>query len=113
MTPDNPPPDPAGALVDFGPSLQEYLAGDPNALTNLPPHERALAERLAPILRSARQTSTAEVEVGQDEIRRGDDSLKYAPRRDQDPIAIALGLVSGPDDVLDAARFKAARMRSG
>ncbi len=87
--------------VDFGPPLQRYLAGDAQALNDLPASERALAEQLAPTLKSARHVPATEVAA--------------SPSRDRrhDPIAVALGLVPGPADVLAAEQFKTARLRSG
>ncbi len=82
--------------VDIGPALKQYMGGDPASLTRLPARERRLAERLAPFLAAATASTTPAGE---------------APPLDQDPMAIALGLVAGPDDVLSAARFKVARQR--
>lgn len=108
MTHDDAGPEHDDQLVDFGPPLQQYLAGNPHALADLPPRERELAEQLAPILESARHSPDPAP------------TPASSPRREQavrpqkqDPIAIALGLVAGPDDVLDAAQFKSARLRSG
>lgn len=83
---------------DFGPHLQRYLAGDREALQPLPEYERELALALAPAFSDDDD---------------GDDSEESgAPPREQDPIAIALGLVPGPDDILGSAELKRARERA-
>ena len=85
--------------TDFGPYLQRYLAGDREALQSLPEHERKLALALAPAFSDDRDD--------------GDDSAQSgAPPREMDPIAIALGLVPGPDDILGSAELKRARERA-
>jgi transcriptional regulator with XRE-family HTH domain len=92
-------------LDDFGPSLKNYLAGDRNALDGLPPREREIAEQLAPFLEAASRSRLNETPLSA--------VPDSAPPRAQDPIAAALGLVAGPDDVLGAARFKNSRAHSG
>lgn len=84
---------------DFGPCLQRYLAGDDHALETLPRREHELALMLAPAFQPQHDTSTAGAEQG-------------APPRSLDPIAIALGLVPGPDDVLSGKRLQNARKRA-
>ncbi len=88
-----------GEDFDFGPYLQRYLAGDDTALETLPKRERELALMLAPAFEPEPETDTADVEHG-------------APPRALDPIAIALGLVPGPDDVLSGKRLQSARQRA-
>lgn len=89
--------------TDFGPYLQRYLAGDRDALQPLPEHERELALALAP----AFSDDTDDID---------DDGYVSAetgaPPRELDPIAIALGLVPGPDDILGSAELKRARDRA-
>lgn len=86
---------------DFGPYLQRYLAGDDAALEALPKRERELALMLAPAFEPEpeHETDTADTDQG-------------APPRALDPIAIALGLVPGPDDVLSGKRLQSARQRA-
>ena len=84
---------------DFGPFLQRYLAGDRRALETLPERERELALMLAPAFEEEHDTDSANGEQG-------------APPRPIDPIAVALGLVPGPDDVLSGNRLQTARQRA-
>lgn len=86
-------------LIDFGPFLQRYLAGDEHALETLPARERQLAMTLAPAF-AADDDSDAET-----------DRPTQRPR-ELDPIALALGLVPGPDDVLSASKLQSARKRA-
>jgi hypothetical protein len=111
MTPSDSGSSPDDELIDFGPSLQRYLAGDPQALDDLPPRERALADRLAPLLAAARHQAN-EASITDSASVPTDEELAHAPPLETDPIALALGLVAGPDDILDALRFKTARNRS-
>ena len=84
---------------DFGPFLQRYLAGDRRALETLPERERELALMLAPAFGEEHDTDPANAEQG-------------APPRQIDPIAVALGLVPGPNDVLSGNRLQTARQRA-
>ena len=85
--------------LDFGPFLQRYLAGDDHALDTLPERERELALTLAPAFSPEDHAETTGAERG-------------APPRALDPIAIALGLVAGPSDVLSGRQLQAARKRA-
>lgn len=89
---------------DFGPALQRYLAGDEQALEALPVGERELALTLAPAFDPERYASTYE---GNDPT----NSAGQAPL-ELDPIAIALGLIPGPDDVLSSHRLQRARKKA-
>lgn len=84
---------------DFGPFLQRYLAGDHRALETLPERERDLALMLAPAFEPEPDTNVASAE-------------RSAPPRELDPVAIALGLVPGPDDVLSGNQLQNARQRA-
>ena len=89
-----------GDALDFGPYLQRYLAGDRDALAALPERERELALNLAPsFTRDDDQHGTPDAESG-------------APVRELDPIAVALGLVPGPEDVLGSRELQVARIRA-
>lgn len=88
-----------GGNLDFGPFLQRYLAGDDCALDTLPERERELALTLAPAFNPKDHADTTGPERG-------------APSRALDPIAIALGLVPGPSDVLSGKQLQAARKRA-
>lgn len=82
--------------IDFGPYLQRYLAGDAHALEALPEREREVALLLAPAF----------------ELDDDADSTSNVSRTsplEQDPIAIALGLVPGPGDVLSSRALQRAR----
>lgn len=84
---------------DFGPFLQRYLAGDEHALDTLPKRERDLALLLAPAFVPEHDTDTPGVGQG-------------PPPQALDPIAIALGLVPGPDDVLSGKRLQTVRKQA-
>lgn len=88
-----------GDAVDFGPYLQRYLAGDRDALTALPKRERDLALTLAPSLAQHDKHHPSDIESG-------------ARPSELDPLAIALGLVPGPEDVLGSRELQAARKRA-
>jgi hypothetical protein len=88
-----------GDGLDFGPYLQRYLAGDREALETLPEHERELALTLAPAFGTHDEPDEPLTGSG-------------APPRELDPIAIALGLVPGPDDVLGGRELTKARQRA-
>lgn len=85
--------------IDFGPYLQQYLAGDEHALDALPPRERELALQLAPAFEFDPDGNSPNT-IG---------SAAHAPPLEQDPIAIALGLVAGPHDVLSSKQLQRAR----
>lgn len=86
--------------IDFGPYLQRYVAGDEHALDTLPSRERELALRLAPAFELERHDDTVDSSTS---------SAAQAPSLEQDPIAIALGLVPGPEDVLSSRALQRAR----
>ncbi len=88
---------------DFGPFLQRYLAGDEQALKALPVRERELALKLAPAFDPERDATTDAVNTDTTS------TAGQAPPLELDPIAIALGLVPGPDDVLSSHRLQSAR----
>lgn len=83
--------------IDFGPYLKRYLAGDARALEALPERERRLALLLAPAFELHDDAESASA------------ALPQGPPLEQDPVAIALGLVPGPDDVLSARVLQHAR----
>lgn len=83
--------------VDVADALVLHFDGDD--LSHVPAKVRRAVDTLAPFVAAARreQTDLAAAEV---------------PPLDQDPIAIALGLVPGPADVLSPTRLRAARKRA-
>lgn len=87
--------------VDFGDALTASVAGNHDALAHLPADERRIAELLAPFLDAGKQAHLDALAV------------HNSPALDQDPVAIALGLVAGPEDVIAGQKFKIARLHAG
>jgi len=87
--------------ADFSDALTASLAGEHDAFSHLPTNERRLAELLLPFLAAGKQSHLHALDVHD------------SPALEQDPVALALGLVAGPEDVVSGQRFKAARQHAG
>jgi transcriptional regulator with XRE-family HTH domain len=86
----------------LGRAVMAYLAGDLGPVKRLPDEDRALVLDVGPwlvALRSSAPPAAAPANVA-------------VPELDQDPIAIALGLVPDPDRALAASRLREARRRA-
>jgi hypothetical protein len=87
-----------GHDIDIADAIVLHFDGED--LSHVPAQVRRAVDTLVPFVAAARreQANLAAAEV---------------PPLDQDPIAIALGLVPGPADVLSSTRLRAARKRAG
>lgn len=86
----------------IGRAVTAYLAGDPVPAHQLSAEERALVLDVGPLLAGLRAPRPAAVQPPRPAV----------PDLDQDPIAIALGLVADPNRRLHADRLRAARRRA-
>lgn len=86
----------------LGRAVMAYLAGDLGPVKRLPDDERALVLEVGPWLVALRGSASPAA----------DPADVVIPEFDQDPVAIALGLVADPDRALAASRLREARRRA-
>lgn len=104
MTHHHESPDPAPA-VDLSEALSASLRGDHTMTAHLPAADRALIEQLVPYLEALRESEHHPRDV---------DALgEAAPPLENDPVAIALGLVARADELVSGPGLRAARQQAG